>query len=200
MNFRPPTPIATLVCAAFLISGCGYEGDGQYQSQGVWPFKNYLLVLPEFSFESEYSGQFDLSGYKSHGRSLLRLKLTSSNPHKFHQLDTLVEMKVSDDLGTTYFYRNGPLNEHYQRMVAEGETSWPLETEWNARYSYGRRDIDARAVPFSLNSDPQPVTEIEYSHFLPTGERPMTITVNVSGVQQGLDDPIGQITLLSGWK
>jgi hypothetical protein len=118
------------------ISGCGYEGDGAYTEEGIWPLKNYQLILPDFELLPGAVNRYGLTGYQSHGRSLLRLKVSSERPVPFHELDTVVEVKVSDDLGTTYFYRNGPLNQHYSRMVSEGDGSYAKETEWFARYQY----------------------------------------------------------------
>ena len=82
------------------------------------------------------------------------MKIQSPQPVIFHELGAVVEIKISDDQGATYFNRQGPLDKHVVRMWTEGETSWPRETEWSTTYEYGIEDVDMRAVPFTLDREP----------------------------------------------
>lgn len=82
------------------------------------------------------------------------MKIQSPQPVIFHELGPVVEIKISDDLGATYFYHQGPLDKHFVRIWTEEETSWPRETEWNTTYEYGIEDVDMRAVPFTPDREP----------------------------------------------
>lgn len=181
-------------------SACSYSGDGKFEAEGIWPFVNYSLELPEFQFVKDFAAEFDLAGYKSHGRSMLELIIRSPEPIAFYELNAVVEVKVSDNLGTTYFYRKGPLNMHYVRMAGEGEASWPLETEWNTTFHYGEPDIDNRAVPFIVGGTPKPDISSKYWHFMPTGSRDLMLSVKVGGVPDDLRELTGRISIRSGWK
>ncbi len=192
--------IAVVILIAALLSSCGYEGDGQYQTSGIWPLVNYSLELPEVAFNSDSSDRFSLAGYNSHDRSLLTLRIASPFPVAFHELQAVVEVKLLDELGTTYFYRKGPLNQHYLRMIAEGTSSWPLETEWHCNYQYGDPSIDNRVVPFDPDGVPSLERTIDYWHFVPTGDKDLTLVVNIENVPKELSDMSAKISLSSGWK
>ena len=190
----------TLLIVSLLVGGCGYKGDGNFKASGFWPFINYSLELPEFPMGTSYSTKFSLAGYNSHGQSMMELKVFSSSPVAFYNLDTIVEVKVTDQLGTTYFYRKGPLNQHYMRMSKSGEASWPSETEWNTRYRYGDPEVDNNAVPFKPGIMPNKSRDAKYIHFLPTKDRNLTLYINITNVQEEVESLTGKINLRSGWK
>lgn len=185
---------------ASLLSSCGYEGDGKFQTSGFWPLVNYSLELPDVRFESAGGGTFSLSGYKSHGRSLLSLMLSSPYPVAFHVLDAIVEVKIADGLGTTYFYRKGPLNRHYLRMVAEGESSYALETEWSCVHQYNDPSIDNRVISFDPDRLPSPQRSLQCWHFVPTGDRDLSLIVRIEDVPEELADMTLNVRITSGWK
>lgn len=191
--------VAVLI-SAFITSGCSYSGDGEFKTEGFWPFINYSLELPRFPIEDGYSTEYTLDGYSSHGRSMLELQINSLAPIPFHELDAVVELKVSDELGTTYFYRKGSLNQHYVRMTQQEESSWALETEWDTRYSYGDPSIDERAVPFVSGKSPKQDTSAKYRHFMPSGDRIHKLTVSVTGVPEEYQELFASVNLRSSWK
>jgi hypothetical protein len=189
-----------VILISLSLSSCGYEGDGQYQTSGIWPLRNYSLDLPDVEFASNSVGRFSLAGYQSHGRSLVQLVVSSPDPIAFHRLNASVELKLEDALGTTYFYRNGPLNRHYLRMVDDGETSYALETEWNCDFQYGDPDIDDRVVSFDAGKEPSPQRTLRCWHFAPTGNQDLLLTIRIDDVAEGLTDVVLKTKILSGWK
>ena len=197
-------PIFKIICGTILLtallSGCGYEGDGEYQASGIWPFRNYSLNLPDVRFESDKGEQFDLSGYQSHGRSLIQIVVTSPVPIAFHELGASVELKLVDGLGTTYFYRSGQLRQHYLRMVEEGETLYALETEWNCDFQYDDPNIDRRVVSFDADKEPSLSTILRCWHFAPTGDRDLRLVVKIDDVDEKLTNLVLSTTISSGWK
>ena len=184
----------------FLLVSCGYEGDGQFESFGIWPLRTYTLQLPDVPLESGNTVEFDLSGYKSHGRSLLEVLIDSKHPIAFHAIDTAIELRIADGFGTTYFYRKGQLNQHYLRMAAEAESSWPLETEWDCDHSYDDANIDSRAVSFDPNRVPVPARSLRCWHFLPTGQHDLHMTVRMENVPKQFTNMVLRIELSSGGK
>ena len=171
-----------------------------YETSGVWPLKTYSLALPEVEFVSNGSGQFSLSGYQSHGRSLVQVVLDSPTPIAFHRLETALELKIRDSLGTTYFYRNGPLNQHYSRMVNSGKSSWALETEWFCDFKYGAPNIDRRAVSFDSSKEPVPQRTLRCWHFAPTGSRDLHLSVEIGEVPESIEGVVLRTSIRSGWK
>jgi hypothetical protein len=55
-------------------------------------------------------------------------------------------------------------------------------------------------VPFKSSAVPSELTEIIYSSFLPTGDRPLTLYVEVYGGSIEMAGLSAQISLSSGWK
>ncbi|KKO43799.1 hypothetical protein WG68_18840 [Arsukibacterium ikkense] len=191
--------LLTLILIVAFLSGC-YRGDGKYTSEGLWPFVNYKVELPQFELRPGTEERFSLAGYKSHGRSLLRLTVRSSASVAFHEMDTIVEVRIADSRGTIYFHRNGPLNQHYLRMVSEGTASYANDTEWFARYQYGDPEYDKRVVPFNSSSTPTNLNEMVYWHFFPTESKNLHVDINVSGGSIDLEGVNAQISVSSGWK
>ena len=197
-------PIRKNICGAFLLtvllSGCGYEGDGEYQATGIWPFRNYSLNLPDIQLESNKSEQFDLSGYRFHGRSLVQIVVSSPEPIAFHQLNASVELKIVDSVGTTYFFRSGQLRQHYVRMVEEGKISYALESEWNCDYLYDDPSIDRQVVSFDTDKEPSLQTTLRCWHFAPTNDKDLRLLVKIDDVAENQTDLVLSTKISSGWK
>lgn len=189
-----------LLLFCLFISSCGYGGDGEFKSSGYWPFKTYELQLPDFSFETGAKHTFNLDGYESYETSILTVELFSDSQHDYSELDTEVELKIVNGLGTEFFYRKSALNAHFKRMQESKEASWANEYEWNGRYSYENPDIDYRAVPFSKTEANAQTKDMEYVHFFPSKARSLTLIVNVGHVPPQFGDVKVRIKLGSGWK
>ena len=189
-----------IILISINIISCNYSGDGKFESEGIWPFNYYFLKLPEFSLKNDNSVSFSLDGYESHGRSLLKLYITNPTPISFHELDAVIEIKVIDNLNTTYFYRNGALNQHFIRMKKNKNALYPLETEWATSYQYGIDDIDKRVVPFSSDIMPKLSTTASYAHFFPTGNKSLKLIININNIPNNLVGLTGYIELHSSWK
>ena len=190
----------TLCLLVFLVASCGYEGDGKYDTQGIWPFITYKLELPVFEFESGRELKYELSGYQSHGTSFLTVNLISEKPLSFHELDTIFELRVVGGINVTYFYRKSALNTHYKRMIGLGEASWPNEFEWSGIYRYSQPEINDRAVPFSLNATPRVSTAMTYMQALPTGNEKLEVFVKIGKVPSSFKNVKVQLGFISGWK
>ncbi|MFS1422289.1 hypothetical protein [Shewanella sp. 10N.286.48.B5] len=188
-----------IVLIALLLTSCGYKGDGEYIKDGTWPFVNYKLDFPSFSFTSNYENTFKVNGYGSHGSSYLIVKLISEAPLSFEELNTILEVRVSNG-DEVYFYRNTPLNSHYLRMVSLADGSWATELEWNGRYNYSAQEIKNRAVPFSPTMKPEQSTEMVYMQSLPTEASEFKVFVKVGSVPSKFNNIKVRISLVSGWK
>ena len=178
----------------------GYSGDGEFETIGFWPLTVFKLQLPPFKFESGASAEYSLRGYRSTGRSWLHLELEGELPTDFSEVDAVVEVKILDEMGTTYFYRKGPLNQHFERMSDTGKTDWPLETEWAGRYKFGDPDFDNRAVPFKPNSVPLLSKGMTYAHSFPSSSKTLRLLLRIEGVRTQYENLTGSILVRSGGK
>lgn len=113
--------------------------------------------------------------------------LRSSIPVPFFELSTVMDVKITNDGGETVCHKAGPLDGHYQRMVKEGETSWPAETEWMAEYEWDDDSIDGRAVGFEVGKTPRFQTTCELwspgEASIDRGEH--VLAVRISAVEKG---------------
>ena len=187
-----------LLLHALFLAGCGYEGDGELESFGVWPFSTHTLELPPLPFESGKEYDFSLGEFPHHGRVLVSLKLSAARPARFHELGTIVKLRLRDGLGMTYFYRNGPLNEHYLRMAKANEAKWPNNEEWSGDYEFEDSAVNIRAVPFDPEQDPIASNAMTYSHLAPFADD-LVAELEIGTVPADFEGTI-QITLSSGWK
>ena len=185
--------------SCYLITSCGYEGNGRYEAQGIWPFTTYSLELPAFDFVSEKEAHFKLRGYGSHGTSFIKINLLSETPLYFPALDTTLEMRVVGGI-TTYFYRKSPLNAHFERMVSLGESVWVNEYEWHGRYLYSNAALSNKVVPFSASNNPEVTETFTYTHSLPTGTEDLDVFVKIGRVPDDFKDIKFQLVFQSGWK
>ncbi len=188
-----------LLLSIFLTS-CGFEGDGIYEENGIWPLTTHHLQFPAFDFDSDKEVHFKFDGYDSHGTSFLQINLTSDIPLNFEKLGTIVEVRVYGTNNVTYFYRKSALNSHYLRMQKLGESLWPNEFEWDGRYQYSSPELKGRAVPFSVSDAPDKVKGMSYSHSLPTGKEALSIYVKIGDVPADFDNVEINLSLASGWK
>jgi len=180
--------------------GCQYEGDGEYRSEGTWPFSTYSVELPAFPLVNGNQITYSLAGFNSHTHTLIELNVSSPKAIPFHKLELVMEMEITDTNGDRYFYRNGSLNAHYTRMLAQNETLWALDTEWNARYQYGDSTIDDRAVPFSTQKEPIELNSLGYQHLVPLESRDLVANILVVDVPPSLEGLKGEVRLVSSWK
>jgi len=188
-----------VLATLFFLSACGYEGDGEFAADGVWPFRYYELSLPDVPFEQNTETTFNLSGYKSHGRSLLRITFTAKNPVEFHKLHLPVSITMSTN-GDEVFVRDGSLNQHFLRMRSEGATSWPADDEWDCRFPYADSRINSQAVPFDSENDPTPTTQLTCSHFVPTDQSESRLRISIPDIGAGIEEAVVKVKLSSSWK
>ena len=182
------------------VTSCDYEGDGEYRTTGFWPLKVYELVLPEFELKTGAEQSFQISGYSSHGKSLLTLVLVSDEPVSYKDLDTIVELHIRGDSGATYFYRKSALNTHYRRMYEKGEKLWANELEWDGEYRYSAFRIDADTYSASKLRPADDTKEMRYSHFMPSEASDYFVTVKIGKVPVGYENIKARLELHSGWK
>ena len=195
------TPRIAFAIGALALSvvACGYSGDGEFTSDGVWPLVNYELELPEVPLTGRRT--FRIEGFRSHGRAFVSLDLKSPVPRAFVELALPVRMTITSDDGETVFEKSGPLNAHLARMRREGEITWPEPTEWMVQLAYEDEGIRSKAVPFSLETDPQPQSECVYWGLRPAeiGSGGYTLAIEVDDAAAA-EDLRAAISIASGWK
>ncbi|WP_088330117.1 hypothetical protein [Lacimicrobium sp. SS2-24] len=181
------------------LAACGYEGDGEYKESG-WFLKNYSLNLPQKDFASNREYSFNINGYGSHGTSFLRVRLSNDKPVNFHELGTVLEVRIIGKSSVTYFYRSSPLNAHYQRMASLGEAQWANDLEWHARYQYSDEKIKNKAVTFDPTTAPIETSEIMYIHSFPSGTKNYRVNVKIGSVPRAYENTKISLEFISGWK
>jgi len=199
---RPPVVLmaaALIVVGALQLSGCGYSGEGEYQADGIWPLRNYRLELPEFPFESGVSRRFEISGYSSHGTSLLTLTIEAPDNYDFSTLDALVDVQLRHSY-VDHFHKRSALNAHLVDMRIAGAWQEASPEQWRCRYVYTSREINQQAWPFSLTVPVQLTRALKCSHFIPTGRSDYDLTVNIANVPDVLEGATASVELASGWK
>jgi len=191
--------IKWILLLSLFLTACGYEGDGEYKKTGLL-FTNYSLELPQKDFSSSHEYNFSIKGYGSHGTSFLRVRLSNDNPVNFHKLATPLEVRIIGKNNVTYFYRSGPLNAHYLRMVELGEAQWANDFEWHARYEYSEEKLKNKAVTFDISSEPMKSSEIIYIHSFPSGAEDYRINMKIGDVPDGYENTKVSLEFISGWK
>ncbi len=200
MNNRKQSCICFAILLIVLLYGCEYTGDGEFKAEGVWPFRNYILQLPDFELKKDLQKKYFLKGYRLNGVSYLELNVESSTPIPFHKLNLEIAIKIVDNKDNVIFFRKADLNAHYVRMSQQKKSSWSLESEWFTHYKFGDPDYDSRAVAYKHGAEPISTKTRTYWQKIVTEEAEYVIIVNIGNCIAVYGSLIANISLSSGWK
>ena len=198
---RSRRSLLILIILALLKTGCGYSGDGEYNTEGIYPFRSYSLTFPAFRLDAAQPHAFEFQGYGG-GKARVFLVVRSRTPISFFEVSTAIDIRISDTAGNTVFHKAGPLDAHYQRMVNAGEASWPSAQQWMADYEWEDEDLRARAVPFDADQEPldQATCRFWSLEQAKIDRRRHVVEVTIKQVEPGYEGLVAEIKLLKGWK
>ena len=113
--------IGPIIIFSLLLSGCTYDGDGEFRKEGTWPLVNYSLSLPEFEVKNGTSKEYKLRNFKGHTDTIMRLTLKSN--HEIYFLDSNLQMSftVQDKKGNAFVSMDKDFFKHMHRMQASGK-------------------------------------------------------------------------------
>jgi hypothetical protein len=89
------------------IAGCGYRGDGEFFTDGTWPFADYRLELPEFEL-APGTHRFRIEGFKSHREARVQLYLRGEAERLFRNISVPVRVRLEEEDGGVLFWKEGP--------------------------------------------------------------------------------------------
>jgi hypothetical protein len=189
--------LAALLVGLLVATSC-YQGDGDFQREGIWPFAGYSLELAPFALTRGTTTHFRLRGWRSNKHTLVKLAVTAPEPIAFDELELAVAFTVKDGQGKTILALQPDLGAHLKRMQKAGDARWP-ENEWECRWDWGDDDVMKRAVPFIAGKAPKPQTKLECWDLLELPEHSYDIDI---GCSRCPSTPALQakLSLLSGWK
>ena len=186
-----------LVASLLVLAGCGYHGDGELSSQGIWPLRSYRLVLPPLDI-SKGRTRFRISGLPRVGAGpRVYLHIRHDEPVVCSSLDLDVTLRIESDSGEMALQKSGPVNDLVQRVAREGR-QWPFASEWMPRFEWADESVVTKAVPIDPGVDSLPERECLFWS-LETSSREDSDWLSVEFAETR-DSVTAHVELREGWK
>jgi len=187
----------------FFLTG-NYQGEGQYFAEGIFPFRNYQIIFPEFPITTQGKYEYQFRNSRGDKSFFPKLILTSTQKIPYWELTTPITITLQGKEGNVLLHKEGALNSHYARMWQEGKTSWSLSKEWGGYYLFQDPLISNQAVPFSTQQRPLDTNDMTYrgTNIALESMKWYSIIVTVDAISNpDLADEInGHLEFISSWK
>ena len=119
--------------------GCGYSGDGKFETHGTWPFSAYALKLPEWKLQGTDSLEYRIRGWKSHSSTYLTMTLSSQDPVVFAELPLELAVTIAEPGGRSVFSSKPDVFAHLKRMQRISAADAPIPGEWLCDHDWGTK-------------------------------------------------------------
>lgn len=149
--------ICALILLAVAVAGCGYSGDGEFNSQGDWPFTRYELKFPEWSPGNSETVKYRIRGWRANRATYLNMTLRGASRVQFAELPLQLVVTIAEPGGKTVFASERDVFSHFKRMRRSASAEPPARGEW--RCDFGSAEPEARcSIPVRM-----PATNYEFT-------------------------------------